>query len=1088
MYQILKNQRTRLLRYLLFTVLWLGSMSHAVAGITIVINELDADTPGTDAAEFIELYDGGSGTTPLDGLVLVLYNGSTDLSYAAFDLDGQSTDAQGYFVLCGNNANTANCDLDVTPNTDLIQNGQDAAALFFGDAVDFPTNTAVTTTDLIDAIVYDTSDADDAGLLVLLNPGQPQVDENSNAMGATQSNQRCPNGAGGARNTSTYLQAAISPGVTNTCPGAATDLSISVADTPDPVTAGMALSYAVEVSNLTATAADTVNWSTTLAAGTTFQSLTAPGGWSCTTPAVGSAGAVNCSIATLAGMAVANFSLNTTTDPGLAGGSILNLTAGVTTTTNDTNLANNEAIASTTVNGVVVGTAFTIADASLVEGNAGTTNLQFTVTATPAPGSSTTVDFASTGGTAASGIDFTAANGTLTFAKGVATQVVNVPVAGDNTVEANETLTVTLSNPSAGTIGMPGSATGTINNDDSAVISLNAPSVAEGNVGTTPLPFVLSISNPVQGAVSLDYASADGNNVDPLLNATTADNDYAATNGTVSFPSDSTANLTVNVSVNGDTKVEPNQGLRLNLSNLVRPAGIDAAALTLAATTGNGTINDDDGTTVSVAPTSVTEGNAATSNLVFTVSLSNPSKTPVTVNYTTTGVTATNGNDFTAATGTVTFPPNNQSQTVTVLVNGDLVVEANETVSLTLSAPVGALLGTGTATGTINNDDSATLSLNTVNQAEGNAGNSPMNFTATLSAPVQGTVTASATTADGNNANPLLNATVADNDYVALNNAPVSIATGTTATIPVQIVGDTDVEPNQGLRLTLSNLVAPAGIPAGAITLGTAGAGTINNDDGATMNIAGNSIVEGNAGTSVLNFTVSLTATNKDPVTVNFATANGTATAGSDYVANSGVLTFPANTLSQTIAVTINGDTLLESDETFTVTLSGATGATLGTAVATGTITNDDTAALSVADASTIEGNTNIGLNRLSFVVSLIGNSASPITVNYTTSSGTAMAVLDYTTTSGTLTFAPGETSKTVNVPVTPDMVPEDAETLTFTLSNPNPAQVTLTRATATGTINNDDFVSQIPVNNRLALALLLLLIGSLGLWAVRRR
>ena len=131
----------------------------------VIINEVDADQVSTDAAEFVELYDGGGGNTDLSGLTLVLYNGSDDASYLAFDLDGQSTDGGGYFVLCGDAANVANCDLDVSPNMNLIQNGADAVALHTGDATSFPNDTALTTANLLDAIVYDTSDADDAGSL-----------------------------------------------------------------------------------------------------------------------------------------------------------------------------------------------------------------------------------------------------------------------------------------------------------------------------------------------------------------------------------------------------------------------------------------------------------------------------------------------------------------------------------------------------------------------------------------------------------------------------------------------------------------------------------------------------------------------------------------------------------------------------------------------------------------------------------------------------------------------------------------------------------------------------------------------------------
>ena len=170
-------------------VLLAAQLASAAVPSALVINELDADQTSTDSAEFVELYDGGFGNSSLDGHVLVFYNGgSTDASYQAYDLDGYSTDANGFFVLCGDSANTPNCDLDVDPSTNLIQNGADAVALFAGDGTDFPNGTAITTTGLIDAIVYDTSDSDDAELLALLNAGQPQVNENGGGSGTTHSN------------------------------------------------------------------------------------------------------------------------------------------------------------------------------------------------------------------------------------------------------------------------------------------------------------------------------------------------------------------------------------------------------------------------------------------------------------------------------------------------------------------------------------------------------------------------------------------------------------------------------------------------------------------------------------------------------------------------------------------------------------------------------------------------------------------------------------------------------------------------------------------------------------------------------------
>jgi endonuclease G len=189
-----------------FTFSFLTAGPPPPVATSVIINEVDADTPGADAAEFVELFDGGAGNTPLDGLVVVFFNGSTDLSYAAFDLDGFSTDANGYFTL----GNAAGSGLVFGGN--LLQNGADAVALYAGDASSFPANTPVTTANLQDALVYGTDDPDDPGLLALLNAGQPQTNEND-----TLSSQRCPNGSGGARNTSTYAPGAPTPGAGNTC-------------------------------------------------------------------------------------------------------------------------------------------------------------------------------------------------------------------------------------------------------------------------------------------------------------------------------------------------------------------------------------------------------------------------------------------------------------------------------------------------------------------------------------------------------------------------------------------------------------------------------------------------------------------------------------------------------------------------------------------------------------------------------------------------------------------------------------------------------------------------------------------------------
>ena len=188
-----------------------ASNTNALEPVTLIVNEVDADTEGTDTQEFIELFDGGVGNTSLSGFVVVLYNGNGDASYNAFDLDGFTTDANGYFVL----GNTAVPNVALVFGSNGLQNGADAVALYQDDATNFPSGTAVTTTNLVDALVYDTNDSDDTGLLVLLNAGQEQINEGGAGNNAGHSMQRTPNGEGGGRNTSTYTQAIPTPGAAN---------------------------------------------------------------------------------------------------------------------------------------------------------------------------------------------------------------------------------------------------------------------------------------------------------------------------------------------------------------------------------------------------------------------------------------------------------------------------------------------------------------------------------------------------------------------------------------------------------------------------------------------------------------------------------------------------------------------------------------------------------------------------------------------------------------------------------------------------------------------------------------------------------
>ena len=156
---------------------------------TLVINELDADTPGSDTAEFIELYS-STANLALEGYALVLFNGGDDASYPAYDLDGYSSDANGYFVI-GDSGVTG---VSVTLNSLGIQNGPAAVAVDLAHKSYFSTDTSATTTNLIDAVVFYSDDPDDTGLLTGLGKTD-QYNENASSDAANHSLQRQADGS-----------------------------------------------------------------------------------------------------------------------------------------------------------------------------------------------------------------------------------------------------------------------------------------------------------------------------------------------------------------------------------------------------------------------------------------------------------------------------------------------------------------------------------------------------------------------------------------------------------------------------------------------------------------------------------------------------------------------------------------------------------------------------------------------------------------------------------------------------------------------------------------------------------------------------
>ncbi len=224
---------------------------------------------------------------------------------------------------------------------------------------------------------------------------------------------------------------------------------------------------------------------------------------------------------------------------------------------------------------------------------------------------------------------------------------------------------------------------------------------------------------------------------------------------------------------------------------------------------------------------------------------------------------------------------------------------------------------------------------------------------------------------------------------------------------------------------------------------------------GPSLSIYDSTVKEGNAGAVAATFTIALSEPCTQPITVAYATGNGTAAAGSDFQAASGTLTFAPGETSKSITVLVNGDRLAEANETFSVNLSSPTNATIADGQGVGTIV-DDEPRISIGDVSKKEGKKN-QTTLFTFTVTLLAAYDQPVTVSYRTVNGTAKSSdQDFVAKTGTLTFAPGETTKTITIVVNGDNKKEADETFYLDLFG-NSSNALFAKNRGIGTILNDD-------------------------------
>ncbi|WP_172435849.1 Calx-beta domain-containing protein [Sediminicola luteus] len=712
---------------------------------------------------------------------------------------------------------------------------------------------------------------------------------------------------------------------------------------------------------------------------------------------------------------------------------------GINTPQANVSILDNDAIAGT-------GIAF---DTTSLEVNeaAGTITLDVVLTGNVDGGFN--VDFATANGSAVAGSDYTANNGTLSFAgTNGEIQTITVQITDDSLIENTEDFFVNLSNITTTLIGIntPQASVSILDNDAIAGtgIAFDTTSLEVNEAaGTISLDVVLT--GNVDGGFSVDFATANG--------SAEAGNDYSANTGSLSFNGVDGEVQTFTVQITDDALIENSEDFFVNLSNLTTTLiGINTPQASVS-------ILDNDaiaGTGIAFDTTSL-EVNEAAGTITLDVVLTGNVDGGFNVDFATANGSAEVGNDYTVNNGTLSFAgTNGEIQTITVQITDDTLIESTEDFFVNLSNITTTLIGINTPQASVSildNDAIAgtgiafeTTSLE-VNEAAGT-----ISMDVVLTGNVDGGFSVDFATANGS--------AEAGNDYTA-NNGTLNFngVDGEVQTISLNITDDTLIESTEDFFVNLSNLTTTLiGIntPQASVSI-------LDNDAIAGTGIAFETTsLEVNEAAGTISLDVVLTGNVDGGFSVDFATANGSAEAGSDYSANNGILSFVGtNGETQTITVQITDDTLIESTEDFFVNLSNITTTLIGINTPQASVSildNDAVAGTGIAfDTTSLEVNEAAGT--ISLDVVLTGNVDGGFSLDFATANGSAEAGNDYTANNGSLNFTGtnGET-QTITVQITDDALIENTEDFFVNLSNISTTLIGINTPQANVSIlDNDD-------------------------------
>lgn len=609
---------------------------------------------------------------------------------------------------------------------------------------------------------------------------------------------------------------------------------------------------------------------------------------------------------------------------------------------------------------------------------------------------------------------------------------VTVPVRiyGNMTYENDEDFQVVITtNDGFSLSGSP--ATVRILNDDYR-LSVSDINLTEGDSGQKDFTFNINLSGKMKTPVTVNYTTESS------PGSASSSSDYVAVTSSVTFGVDDNATKAVVVKVNGDTLPESDETFYFTITN--------GQGVTIDKATGTGIIHDDDNRTISVVSQAFNEGDENVTRAVQ-VCINTPRLfDDLNVSYQTVSTgTATVGNDYNATSGTVTIVHGNACADVNITFMGDYVAEPDETFKfrvLSATPSLGITLPSADATITILNDDGTLSVTPTAEVYESNTSQTAsMRFVLALTKKMNSPVVVNYFTYDGN-------ATLADNDYVAVANSVTFAPNEVEKNITVTVIGDKKIEGNEYFDFNISN--------AQGVTITNATSrGTILEDDGRTISIGDVTVDEGDIGSSEANLTVSLNELSETNVNVTYTiTAVDTDSADYDVSHTSGAFTIAAGQSSATIPITYYGDLRYENNERIEVSIATSTsGVAVADSVGYLTLINDD-GMLSIGDSTIKEDNSTLPVSG-DINVTLSRTSTQPIVIHYTMYPDTATAGTDYEPFSGDVTIPIGETKASIPIEIKYDVTVEGPEYFYVRISNDQ--NVTISDQDGNVTIVDDD-------------------------------